>query len=417
MEPFINKFIEKMTSKSFYVGEQSSYDAERYSNRQETGSVQMLDPLNRLNGQAASHSDYSLIEQDLNRMSLNIIDSITNGIQGSGEYAGGPTQLTHPLLKSIGTYYFEMKGKRIRPTVLLLLARAITSNDCPSEPISESQLKLAQVVEMLHTASLVHDDVIDGADTRREMASVNCAYSNKLAILCGNFLTARTIVLLSTLRNHHVTELVSNIISDLVDGELMQIKSNSTSFESYIRKTYLKTASLFANGCRSIAVLSGADANMTNMATEFGKNLGLAFQIIDDLLDVTGSSESLGKPASVDMSLGLATAPVLFALEEYPDLEVLINRKFSESGDVDIANQLVLKSNAIEKTKSLAIEYCNKSIEFLMKLPQSQSRDLLITLTQSKVIRFDLIGLKSTISMSLFVKCSVLIIDGIGCRI
>ncbi|EFA81752.1 trans-prenyltransferase [Heterostelium album PN500] len=383
----INQFVEKVKKKSYFIEEHLHND--RYT---PPSNIQLLDPLNNLSTRS-SGDIYKLVDQDLNQMTKNIIDTVTNGISGSGEHAGGPSKLTHPVLKSIAAYYFDLKGKRIRPTILLLLARALSiansanpANQSAIQP-SSVQMRLAEIVEMIHTASLVHDDVIDDADTRRDVPSINHTYSNKLAILCGDFLLSRASVLLSTLKNHEVTELMSTVISDLVEGEFMQIKASGSSFDIYIRKTYLKTASLIANSCRSTAILSGSDRQVIDIATDFGKNLGLAFQIVDDLLDFTSSTESLGKPASVDLSLGLATAPVLFAAQEFPELETLIERKFSMPGDVDEARRLVFQSNGIEKTRSLAIDYCNKAIQSLMLLPPSEPRDLLITLTHTVVTR------------------------------
>jgi len=147
-----------------------------------------------------------------------------------------------------------------------------------------------------------------------------------------------------------------------------------------LQKTYLKTASLLANGCRCAAILSGADRSVVEISTDYGKNLGLAFQIVDDLLDFTGSAEELGKPAAVDLSLGLATAPVLYAREEYPELDVLINRKFGSDGDIARARELVEKSKGIERTRQLAAHYSKLAAQSLSSLPPSDARDALLAL-------------------------------------
>ncbi|KAN0028376.1 hypothetical protein ACTFIV_010220 [Dictyostelium citrinum] len=396
MIEIVTHFFDKVKNKSFiidnHLNDQSGLEQQllnkNIKNNNNTDKdnntieqIKLLDPLNNL-GARKGNEIFKVVENDLTNMTNNIMKTITDGVSANSSYSPSPSKKTHPILSSISSYYFELKGKRIRPTIVLLLSKAL------SPTVHGSQLKLAEIVEMIHTASLVHDDVIDEASTRRDVISINHSYTNKLAILCGDYLLARASVVLSTIRNPDVTECMSTALAELVEGEFMQAKSNgAVSFDSYLQKTYLKTGSLITNSCRSAAILSGADSNIINISTEFGKNLGLAFQIVDDLLDYTGSAEECGKATSVDLTLGLATAPVLYATQEFPQLEKLIKRKFSEIGDVEEAKRLVALSKGIEKTRNLAIEYCNRAIQSLLKLPQSESRDLLITLSHTVVTR------------------------------
>ena len=156
--------------------------------------------------------------------------------------------------------------------------------------IFPTQRRLAEIVEMIHTASLLHDDVIDRSETRRNMPSANMNFGNKMAILAGDFLLARASIALARLRNYEVVELMSTVISNLVEGEFMQLKNtqNSSSkgtsktmstFEYYMEKNYMKTASLIANGCRAASVLSGSTQEISEIAHTYGKNIGLAFQV------------------------------------------------------------------------------------------------------------------------------------------
>ncbi|KAN0030511.1 hypothetical protein ACTA71_009151 [Dictyostelium dimigraforme] len=395
MIEIVTHFFDKVKKKSFiidsHLNDQGGLEQQLLNkniknnntteNNNNIQQIKLLDPLDNL-GKRKGNEIFKVVENDLTNMTNNIMKTITDGVSANSSYSPSPSKKTHPILSSISSYYFELKGKRIRPTIVLLLSKAL------SPTIHGSQLKLAEIVEMIHTASLVHDDVIDEASTRRDVISINHSYTNKLAILCGDYLLARASVALSTIRNPDVTECMSTALAELVEGEFMQAKSNgAVSFDSYLQKTYLKTGSLITNSCRSAAILSGADSNIINISTEFGKNLGLAFQIVDDLLDYTGSAEECGKATSVDLTLGLATAPVLYATQEFPQLEKLIKRKFSEIGDVEEAKRLVALSKGIEKTRNLAIEYCNHAIQSLLKLPQSESRDLLITLSHTVVTR------------------------------
>jgi solanesyl diphosphate synthase len=336
-------------------------------------------PVNTISSNAPASWNLGLriIEPDMEKMTRNIVDMLVGTI----------VQPTHPLLAKIASYYFELKGKRLRPAVVLLISHALnTPAPTPlDKPVNTSskpgQLQLAEIVEMIHTASLVHDDVIDDALTRRDMPSANARFGNKMAIMAGDFLLARASISLARLQNCEVTELMASALGDLIEGEFMQMRGGGA-FDQYIQKTYLKTASLLANGCRCAAILSGATRDIVDVSTEYGKNLGLAFQVVDDLLDFTGSTEELGKPAAVDLSLGLATAPVLYAREEFPELEELISRKFSSEGDVAHARSLVERSNGIEKTKKLAAHYSQLAVQALKPLPASPARDALIALPE-----------------------------------
>lgn len=299
--------------------------------------------------------------------------------------------------------------------------------------ILPKQRRLAEIVEMIHTASLLHDDVIDFADARRGRPSGNIAFTNKMAVLAGDFLLGRASVAIARLRNPEVIELLSTTIANLVEGEFMQLKntviSNDEStinndgeikdipkptgkvpvkqhnyrvdkpkevdhnvnvdaaFEYYLHKTYLKTASLMSKLSRAAAVLSGAQDNIIEHCYEYGRNLGLCFQIVDDMLDYTSSNSAIGKPSQADLKLGLATAPILFAWREEPNLGELIGRKFSEPGDVDIARRAVDKYNGVEKTRAMAEDYCMRALKNLRQLPESDARSALEFLTNSVLTR------------------------------
>ncbi|CCH61600.1 hypothetical protein TBLA_0F00560 [Henningerozyma blattae CBS 6284] len=311
--------------------------------------------------------------------------------------------------------------------------------------ILPKQRRLAEIVEMIHTASLLHDDVIDHSPTRRGNPSGNVAFTNKMAVLAGDFLLGRATVCISRLENPEVVELMSNSIANLVEGEFMQLKnmvldsdltsidngkislpipspkfeqylndSNSSviyqstpqissvkstdyqkqdklidiAFDYYLHKTYLKTGSLIAMACRSSAVLAGVNDSVVEQCFEFGKNIGICFQLVDDLLDFSIPSKTLGKPAGADLKLGIATAPVLFAWKHDHSLGKVINRNFSEIGDVEIAATAVETYNGVELTRKLAEDYRDKALENLRSvLPESDARSALEFLTNSILTR------------------------------
>ena len=258
----------------------------------------------------------------------------------------------------------------MRPTVLLLLASALTdvsaagavSNAVDHAPahvvpgdVRRRQQRLAEITELIHVASLLHDDVLDGSATRRGLRALNLEVGNKLAILAGDFLLARASVTLASLRNVEVIELLSRVLEHLVTGEVMQMTAKAerlTSFDHYFQKTYFKTASLIANSAKAIVLLGGHDTQAAELAYDYGRHLGLAFQFQDDVLDFVGSGSVLGKPTLGDLREGIATAPVLFAAEEFPALTPLIERRFKHSGDVERAADWVRASRASSERRN-----------------------------------------------------------------
>lgn len=225
---------------------------------------------------------------------------------------------------------------------------------------------------------LLHDDVIDDSDSRRGLKALNTLLGNKVAILAGDFLLARASVSLASLHDHRVIALMSQILEDLVSGEILQMASGreeTTSVDTYMTKTFYKTASLIANSCKSVALLARCTDNEASVAWGYGKNLGIAFQLVDDVLDFTSSQEELGKPVGSDVRSGLATYPVLAASEEHPELLPMIRRRFRGSNDVERALDLVKNSRGIPKAIELAEFHADEAVKALQQLPPSQGPD------------------------------------------
>ncbi|TGJ80938.1 hypothetical protein E0Z10_g7832 [Xylaria hypoxylon] len=347
----------------------------------------------------------------------------------------------HPALDRAAKYYTQAEGKHVRPLIVLLMSRAtalcpknestpafthdsinssispldILSDVNPSSPLSTplsgfssepeftesdilpSQRRLAEITELIHTASLLHDDVVDHSVSRRGSPSANFEFGNKMAVLAGDFLLGRASVALARLRNAEVIELLATVIANLVEGEFMQLKNTARDernpkysediFNYYLQKTYLKTASLISKSCRAAALLGRADVITVDAAYSYGRNLGLAFQLVDDMLDYTQSGKDLGKPAGADLELGLATAPLLFAWKTTPELGSLVGRKFEQEGDVQRARELVIKSNGIEQTRALAEDYSQRAIAALDTFPDSEAKDGLIDMAMKTLKR------------------------------
>ena len=285
----------------------------------------------------------------------------------------------HPILQAAAEHLFSAGGKRLRPGIVLLASRALA----PDGELSPRHRRLAEITEMIHTASLVHDDVVDEAGTRRGVETVHSRFNHRVAVLAGDFLFAQASWHLADLDNLDVVKLLSRVIMDLADGEVKQglfRYDTGQTFETYLEKSYCKTASLIANSARAAGVLSGCTDPQLESLYHYGRQLGLAFQVVDDILDFTGNDQQLGKPAASDLSSGYLTAPALYALEENPSLGVLIEREFTGEGDLDEALALVRQSDAIPRTRQLAERFAQDSREALSWLPESQSRTALMEL-------------------------------------
>ena len=371
----------------------------------------------------------------------------------------------HRLLDTVGKYYTQSEGKHVRPMLVLLMAQAtstgpkrtrphaptlsdshvdapITSSNFlvdlnpdqassnpltnptnesdytlelnPDSKILPSQRRLAEITELIHLASLLHDDVIDVALTRRSQPSANVLFGNKMAVLGGDFLLGRASVALARLRDPEVTELLATVIANLVEGEFMQLKNTAQDEKKpvwgeealtyYLQKTYLKSASLISKSCRAAALLGSCSPEVADAAYAYGKNLGLAFQLVDDMLDYTISGTELGKPAGADLQLGLATAPLLFAWKDSPELGELVGRRFSEEGDVAKvcqckthvhrcrltafqAREIVSQSSGLEQTRALAQEYADKAKAAIADLPESEAKDGLYDMCEKTMKR------------------------------
>ncbi|GAB4820112.1 hypothetical protein N2152v2_007158 [Parachlorella kessleri] len=285
----------------------------------------------------------------------------------------------HPLLMTAADQIFSAGGKRLRPLITLLVARATLPLSGQSD-MNEKHRRLAEIVEMLHTASLVHDDVLDDCDLRRGKATVNSLFGTRVAVLVGDFLFAQSSWYLAQLENLEVIKLISQVIADFADGEISQAANlfdTQITLEKYLDKSHFKTASLIAAACRCAAVFSDCTDEVKDAMYEYGKHLGLAFQVVDDILDFTQSSEALGKPQGQDLASGNLTAPVLFALQDPavgPRLLQLIKGRFKEEGTLQQALALIHEGGGIARSRQLAREEGRTALAALSCLPDTPSK-------------------------------------------
>ena len=292
----------------------------------------------------------------------------------------------HPVLHAAAEHLFHAGGKRIRPAIVLLVAKATNSN---SNILTEHK-RLAEITEIIHTASLVHDDVVDDCETRRGVNAVHNTFNTKIAVLAGDFMFAQSSWYLANLNNVEVVKTISKVITDFAEGEIRQGLTNfdyTISINDYIEKSFYKTASLIAASCKGAAMLNKQNHNIQNTFYTYGKHLGLAFQIIDDILDITGLDQSLGKPLGSDLKNGNITAPIIFAIEELPELKLLINRELKKQEEINQIITIIKQTQAIEKAKDLAKEHVQASLESLESAKTSDCTESLRLISEYVINR------------------------------
>ena len=275
------------------------------------------------------------------------------------------------LLNQVIEHVIQKPGKMMRPLLLFLIAKYFGK-------VTPVAYHAAVSLELLHTATLIHDDVVDESDQRRGQTSVNAAFNNKVAVLSGDFFLATALQQVSLTRNFEIVDIVARLGQVLADGELLQlynIANNTLSYDVYFDIIKNKTAILFSSCARSGAIAGGADSQLVKEATEFGEYIGLCFQIKDDILDYFESKE-LGKPTGNDMKEGKLTLPVLYALNSTQDstyLDIAKKVRFSTATDSEI-HQLIEFSKAkggIDFAYKKIDEIKEKASAFLADAPQS----------------------------------------------
>ena len=291
----------------------------------------------------------------------------------------------HPVVNDAVAHLINSGGKRVRPTVVLLVCKLLQA-DC------ERGIFLAAAVEMLHTATLVHDDIIDGSLIRRGNPTLNATWSPGATILTGDYLFARAAELAAQTDNVTVMRLFARALMTICNGELGQMfnaRTKSTDRDEYYRRIYAKTGALFVLAAEAAGVLAGAADEVRADLRTFGKELGVAFQIVDDVLDFVGSETQVGKPLGSDLSQGLVTLPTICFLERHPDdehvLDVLHGRRSPKY--VQLALEAVRNSEAVDLAKEEAREHARLAKLALSNLPDNLYRQALLELADYTVQR------------------------------
>ena len=291
-----------------------------------------------------------------------------------------------PLVEKIGHYIISAGGKRLRPLVVLLSARA-----CGAD--SSEQHSLAAIIEFLHTATLLHDDVVDTSDLRRGRSTANALWGNAPSVLVGDFLYSRAFEMMVVLGNMQVMQILANATNVIAEGEVLQlskVRDANTDEATYMEVIRSKTAMLFEAASHSAAVLAGAKADQIEALREFGDALGIAFQLMDDLLDYSGDAAEMGKNVGDDLAEGKPTLPLIYTMRHGTEEQAALVRQAIQKGgteDITPIREAVTASGALDYTARLAQQHADRAIALLDTLPASEYRDALEQLARFAVKR------------------------------
>lgn len=290
------------------------------------------------------------------------------------------------LVETIGQYIVSSGGKRVRPALLVLTARAFGVRDSRATD-------LAAVVEFIHTATLLHDDVVDESQLRRGRPTANASFGNAASVLVGDFLYSRAFQMMVKVGNMRVLEVLADATNVIAQGEVLQLMNMhdpDISVDDYYRVIRYKTAQLFEASARIGAIIAGAPPDIEAACAEFGDALGVAFQLVDDLLDYGGSTADLGKNVGDDLREGKPTYPLLIAMQRGNADERELLREVIRKGGADKLNSVmavIQRTGALDATRDAALKQVERGRGCLGKLPDSDYREALLELLALSVDR------------------------------
>lgn len=286
-----------------------------------------------------------------------------------------------PLVNQVAGHIIQGGGKRLRPSTLLLVGGLFG-------PVRKEHHELAAVIEFIHTATLLHDDVVDQSTKRRNHKTANTIFGNAASVLVGDFIYSRAFQMMVKINHMRVMEVLANTTNTIAEGEVLQllnIHNASIEDEDYLKVVYYKTAKLFESAAELGAIIGGADDNDIKVLAQFGKHMGIAFQLIDDVLDLSGNPEEIGKNLGDDLAEGKPTLPLLYAMKKGSDEQKNIIRAAIENGgltELESVLNAVKETKALEYVRELAKEEIEKGEKLIQHITSSVYKDALLALTQ-----------------------------------
>jgi len=291
------------------------------------------------------------------------------------------------LINQLGFYIVSGGGKRLRPLLAILSARALGYQ-------GNGHTMAAAFIEFIHTATLLHDDVVDESDMRRGKATANAAFGNAASVLVGDFIYTRSFQMMTELGSMKILKLMSDAVNVIAEGEVQQLMNCNdpdTTEESYMQVIYSKTARLFESATQIGAILNDAPENVEVALQNYGKYLGTAFQLIDDVMDYTSDGEDMGKNVGDDLAEGKPTLPLLHAMRNTtPENTAMIREAIEKANGMDRLEDILAvmqEAGSLEYTTQKALAEADKAIAELSVLPESDYKQALVTLAHMAVKR------------------------------
>jgi len=318
-----------------------------------------------------------------------LVDDIVEDIQLIEDEMKGHFKSEPPLLGEIASYLIKAGGKRVRPALTLLSFKAAGGEDVGIV------VPIAAAIELIHTASLIHDDINDGTDMRRGITTANREFGESSALVAGDFLFVKAFRIGGSY-DWEIVRIIADACAMLAEGEIQQnLNQYNTdlSIDEYLNTIHKKTASLISACARVGAVLSGTSRDKVEALTSFAQNIGMAFQITDDILDIKGDEREIGKPVGNDIRDGQLSIVSLRALqslveEERRELEAIIRKKENTDAEIHRAIEIIMGTDALDHAYSRAKEYANNARDELMKIDESEYRDNLELILEMIIERY-----------------------------
>ena len=292
-----------------------------------------------------------------------------------------------PVVKDLYDYIFDKSGKKVRASISLISSYGMNKNQ-------QNRVKLAAIIELLHTATLVHDDIIDNSDLRRGKTTVNVVWSNSHGVLIGDFIYSKAFMLMNEIGNFKVIDELSSATNKIAEGELMQLANKNnldTSLQQLKKISYYKTGRLFEASAKSAAMLSGKSTSFIENISKAAKLIGIVFQVRDDLLDYGISKGNIGKPEMQDILEDKITYPLYFALKNSSkkDSSKILKKLKNKDFSVEEVADFVSSSNAFNKCNSLIQSYSNEISKCINKISNKEIRDEMLNLSESLKNRYE----------------------------
>ncbi|GJL83050.1 MAG: octaprenyl diphosphate synthase [marine bacterium B5-7] len=313
---------------------------------------------------------------------------VESGMQAVNQCIKGNLNSDIALINSLSAYIINSGGKRLRPLTLLLCSRTLGLDDT-----NQNAVLLAAVIEFIHTATLLHDDVVDNSDLRRGNATANAVWGNEASVLVGDFLYSRAFEMMVKTNKMAVMDVMAHTTNRIAEGEVMQLlnaHSADLTENQYLETITRKTAKLFESAGQLAAVISDADESVYLGLAAYGRHLGTAFQIVDDMLDYTQDAASMGKDPGDDLAEGKPTLPVIQAMKTASKADQEIIRNAIENGDresITRITQIIESTGALAYTSRRAVAEANLAKQALKCLPDSRYRQALENLAEFSVAR------------------------------